>query len=157
MKLQDVFDLVSLIEENISKEEFIDLYNIVEDDFSYYHVPLVCEETWSHYPKVYFKEFKNNPIRIVSCENPKWKITYEYIITKDKNPLGKVVYHYQPQRKEFLSDDSEYNDSYKKALAFGILSEYCISKGDYEQATCWNNKYKSLAKSIYTEVINYED
>ena len=59
-----------------------------------------------------------------------------------------ILYSYYPQ--SFKDNDEVLDFSGKVSVlgyCYGIASEFCLSKGDYEQAYFWDDKYKELLKN----------
>ena len=59
-----------------------------------------------------------------------------------------VLYSYYPNSFEMTDDIIDFNGKVSLfGYCYGIASEYCLSKGDYEQAYFWDDKYKELLKN----------
>ena len=99
---------IKLLEIECDAVDALKYFNLVEYELALEYFPLKMEETWDHYPKVYFEEFKYPVSLIVNCENPTAKVYHTYILSKDKKPLGKVEYYYLPEQKQYLDDISDY-------------------------------------------------
>lgn len=145
----DKFIEYIIIEERINENKAIELYNLIECELAQEYFPIYKEETWPHYPKVYYKEFSNIPIRIMECENKTYSLQPEFIISKDLKPLGKVKYSYLPTAKVFSSDKSEYDNDFCKCIVWGMISEYYLQKGEYEKAYEYSLFYKREISSLY--------
>lgn len=143
MTIKDCYiRFIELLEIECDVFDAIRYFNLVEYELALNYVPLTTEEIWKHYPKVYYKEFKYPIAKIIECENTKTKICKEYLITKDKKPLGKVRYQYLPIAKTSLDDVSEYSNICLECIVYGMLSEYFLSYGEYEIASMWSHRYK---------------
>jgi hypothetical protein len=129
-------------------EDGIKYFNLTEYDMALNYFPLKHEETWSHYPKVYYQEFQHPVSTILNCENKTYKVSPTYILSKDKKPLGKVEYYYLPEEKTSIDDVSDYSSKCLNCIVYGMLSEYHIAQGDYEIASMWANKYKQEIKRL---------
>lgn len=139
---------IKLLEIECDVADALKYFNLVEYELALEYFPLKMEETWNHYPKVYFEEFKYPVSLIVNCENPTAKVYHNYILSKDKKPLGKVEYYYLPEQKQYLDDISDYSDGCLDCIVYGMLSEYHIAHGEYEIASMWASKYKQEIKRL---------
>ena len=148
----DKFNEYISIKEHISEDKVINLYNLIESELAQEYFPIYKEETWSHYPKVYYKEFSDMPIRIINCTNKTYFLQSEFIMSKNLKPLGKVKYSYLPIAKIFSSDKSEYDNNFRNCITCGMICEYYLQRGEYELASEWNHKYKNEIRNLYIEV-----
>lgn len=149
MTVKDCYlKFIKLLEIECDVADALRYFNLVEYELALEYFPLKIEETWNHYPKVYFEEFKYPVSLIVNCENSTAKVYHNYILSKDKKPLGKVEYHYLPEQKQYLDDISDYSNECLDCIVYGMLSEYYIAYGEYEIASMWANKYKQEIKRL---------
>ena len=143
LAIKDCFTkFLELLKYPCDEKDAIKYFNLTEYDLALNYFPLTYEETWSHYPKVYYQEFKYPISRIVNCENKTHVCKRDYIISKNKKPLGKVRYQYLPIDKISLDDVSDYSSICLDCIVYGMLSEYFISEGEYEIASMWSHRYK---------------
>lgn len=143
LTIKDCFiKFLELLKYPCDEKDAIKYFNLTEYDLALNYFPLTYEETWSHYPKVYYQEFKYPISQIVNCENKTYACKRDYIISKNKKPLGKIVYYYLPEEKSSLDDICEYDGKFKHCIVYGMLSEYYLQQGDFETAAVWTTKYK---------------
>ena len=138
MKVREVIDrCTELLEVNSTREELLACYNLVESELALNYLPLYA----THYCEsqlVYYADFQYQPVRIVCCNCP-FKIYPAYIESKDI--ITEIKYAYCPNKKD-LFDDCSYNDVYVKCLTYGVVAEHLLSRGFYEEAALWNDKFK---------------
>ena len=143
MRILDISDKIKNNYLSIPDAEVLAIFNLIEQELALEYFPLYTEEEWKHYPKVYYKEYSKRPIRITSCENTTYQLHEQYIITKNKKPLGRVEYQYLPDEKIHITDLTEYDETFLYIYMYGIISEYCLQQGNYDEAYIWNMKYKT--------------
>ena len=126
-----------------TREDLLHCYNIIEQDLALNYDPLY--ETHRCDTKViYFTDLKYKPARIISC-NGKFKIYPTYIESEEN--IKEVIYSYIPNTKK-LTDDSSYNSSVLNCLAYGIMAEFMLLHGFYEEAMPWHNRYQQEIKML---------
>jgi hypothetical protein len=126
-----------LLEVKSTKEDLLECFNLVENELAQVYLPLYA----THYCDanvVKYSDFEYRPIRIVSC-NCKFKLYPDYIESQDT--ITEINYAYTPNNKG-LYDECSYNDTCEKCLTYGVIAEYLLSQGFYEEADVWNRKYK---------------
>ena len=75
----------------------------------------------------------------------KFSVFPEYL----KTDVGKVKirYTYTPEEK-VIKDDSDYVLYVSQRLfVYGILAEYCLGEGMFEEAAVWDKKYKDAIRA----------
>lgn len=143
MRILDISDKIKSNYLSIPDNELLTIFNLIEQELALEYFSLYSNEEWGNYPKVYYKEFSKRPIRITSCENTTYQLHEQYIITKNKKPLGRVEYQYLPDEKIHITDLTEYDDTFLYIYMYGIISEYYLQQGNYDEAYIWNMKYKT--------------
>ena len=122
-------------------------------------VNAVCLDIATNYVGLKHRESKtveNNELSISSLEKPLYKIisitsngekVKFYLsdnLVKVQNKNIDVYYEYLPSRKTINEGVEDFNGKVSLlTLVYGIASEYCLIKGDYEQAVMWEEKYKN--------------
>ena len=138
MKVIKVIDKCEeLLEVPYTREELMGCFNAVEGELAMYYLPLYATHMCNS-NVVYYEEFEYSPIRIVGC-NCHFKIYPTYI--ESKETITSIQYAYMPCIKKW-SDDCSYNEEFLNCLAYGVVCEYLISQGFYEEAALWDKKYK---------------
>ncbi len=138
MKVLEVIDLCEeLLEVKYTRDDLLECFNLVESELAYDYLPIYATHQCNS-NIVAYTELEYNPVRIVSCNCP-FKIYPTYIESKDL--ITEIKYTYTPNKKG-LYDECSYSKEFLKCLAYGVVSEYLISQGFYEEAVLWNNKYK---------------
>lgn len=128
-------------------------YNTVENEVALDYIPLIIEEQFeTETGVIYYEQLSQKPIRIVKTKDAwdndiKCRIFPEYL----KTQAGKITVCYAcvPQEKT-LEDESAFTQRVsKRLLVYGVLSEYCLASGLYEESAVWEKKYKDAVASAY--------
>lgn len=147
MKVKSVINrCMELLDVGSTKDDLLDCYNSIEKELSLDYFPLYAIQKCNS-DTVYYKELEYEAARIVQCSCP-FKIYPEYI--KAKENIVEVVYTYIPKEKDLFGDCS-YNDSFFDCLVYGIISEYLLSQGFFEESIRWTDKYHNEIKSLMLE------
>lgn len=132
-----------LLEVESTRESLLECFNIVENELAFEYFPLyathICQSD-----TVYYTEFEYSPVRIVGC-NCAFKLYPQYM--QSKEIIKEIKYTYEPSNKS-LRDECSYGDEFLLCLTYGIISEYLLSQGFYEEAAVWDNKYKKEIKFL---------
>ena len=144
MKVKEVIDKCEeLLEVDSTKEELLYCFNLVENELALDYLPLyathICNSNIVNY-----SEFEYNPVRIIEC-NCRFKIFPTHIEAKE--PVKIVQYTYTPNKKE-IYDECSYHKEFLNCLVYGTISEFLLSKGFYEEAALWCEKYKREIKLL---------
>ena len=138
MKVIDVISKCEdLLEVGYTREALLDCFNEVERELALNYLPLYATHQCSS-KVVYYSDFEYDPVRIVGC-NCMFKLYPAYIESCDD--ITHIDYAYTPHCKE-LYDECSYNESFTKCLSYGVIAEYLLSQGFYEESLLWNNKYQ---------------
>ena len=144
MKVKDVIDKCEeLLEVPYTREDLISCFNVVECALALDYLPLYATHMCNA-NVVYYDEFAYAPIRIVGC-NCQFKTYPTYI--ESKETITSIQYAYMPRIKGF-HDECAYGKELLNCLSYGVVSEYLISQGFYEEAILWDNKYKKEIKLL---------
>lgn len=144
MKVREVISKCEeLLDVSYTKEDLLNCFNIVENELALDYLPLYathpCESK-----VVYYSEFQYNPVRIVGC-NCAFKVYPTHIEAKET--ITSIQYAYTPNKKT-LYDECSYSKEFLDCLVYGIISEYFVSQGFYEEAILWSDKYKQEIKFL---------
>lgn len=138
MKVIDVISKCEdLLEVSYTREDLLNSFNVIEHDLALNYLPLYATHQCNS-KVVYYSDFEYDPVRIVGC-NCMFKLYPAYIESCDN--ITHIDYAYTPHCKE-LYDECSYNEEFAKCLSYGVISEYLLSQGFYEESLQWNNKYK---------------
>ncbi len=130
----------------------VNCYNVVAEEIASSHCRFKAVESFS--PKnnrVTLGEFLYNPLAIINVFDKNGvKVNANILPTEiiTDLPFITVEYYYIPSIKT-LDDISDFKDTFikKRTLAYGIVTEYLLIKGSYEEASLWHEKY---AQSLIT-------
>ncbi len=130
----------------------VNCYNVVAEEIASSHYRFKAVESFS--PKnnrVTLSEFSFNPLAIINVfDKGGVKVNATILPTEIQTnlPYITVEYYYIPNPKT-LDDISDFKDTLikKRTLAYGIITEYLLIKGSYEEASVWHEKY---AQSLIT-------
>ena len=128
-------------------------FNRVEGGLALEYVPLYAEdELLLSMDRVEYSSLSYSPVRIVGVEdgagNPvKYKLFPKYI--KAQSGKIKVIYTYTPNAKG-MDDDSDFTARVTQTVfVHGILAEYCMAEGRFEEANYWDKKYKKGIETTF--------
>lgn len=149
MKVKEVIDkCIELLDVDYTKEDLLECFNVIENELALDYLPLYhthkCNST-----KVYYTELEYNPVRIVSC-NCKFKLYPEFITSKEV--ITEVVYSYTPNAKT-MYDECSYDEKFLNCLTYGMITEYFIRQGFFEEAILWGRRYKNELQAWYDGVL----
>lgn len=139
---------VKLKDKNI--EFWLDAYNNVENELAVDYFPLrAVDKVLITENKIKYGDLQRKAWGIIGvhdCDNHelKYKIypTYMAFAKKDNGKNCFVRYCYVPQEKT-IDGISEFDEGvFKDTLKYGVCAEYCLLRGDFEQASLWDEKYK---------------
>lgn len=127
-------------------------FNLVTDEISREYFTLTEIETFTPVNgEISFEKFTFNPVLIKSVKgydysNVKYKINPVKIFTDAKVT---VEYAYAcPERN--LDDKCDFTATKisKRILAYGVVYEYLLIKGAFEEAVAWRDKYQTGLRSV---------
>ena len=133
-------------EENETVKTLLYCANAVEDELARNYFPLYATEKFT--PKggaVYFSQFKNTPVKIMSVKRGgtglDFKLHPQYIeVNAD---FIEVEYAYSPAKKG-LEDDSSFPALSPSLAACGVAAEYCLIEGEISRAQGWESRYREM-------------
>ena len=124
----------------------LDCYNLVEEEVSTDYYRLKNTQTFTVVNGVIkCEEFSKNILAVLSVKSLNGnavnaEIKPDGIYTNESNVV--VDYTFVPNSKT-VDDESAFTNSpiTKRALAYGVVTEFSLIKGDYEEAVMWHKKY----------------
>ena len=126
-------------------------FNIVENELALDYLPLHAEDVFeSETGRLEFAAFKFAPVRIVRVmnearESVRFSVYPEYL----KTEVGKLTvrYTYTPEEKTIDGKSDYVLYASERLFVYGILAEYCLGEGLFEEASAWDKKYKEALKA----------
>ncbi|MBR5439615.1 MAG: hypothetical protein IKV61_05305 [Clostridia bacterium] len=124
----------------------LDCYNLVEEEIATDYYRLKDTQTFTVVDGVIKCEnFSKNVLAILSVKGLNGnavnaEIKPDGIYTNEKNVV--VEYVYVPSQKSIDENSSFFGTLItKRAIALGVITEFSLIKGDYEEAVTWHKKY----------------
>ena len=128
-------------------------FNLIESELALDYLPLYAEEELeSKTGAVYYDEFDKPIVRVVKITDEwdndvKFKLYPEYV--KTQGGKLKITYTYAPTEKT-KDDATDYAAQVTLRLfTFGVLAEYALAHGRFEEAAIWDKKYKDSIAAAY--------
>lgn len=126
-------------------EILLNSYNVVQDEISSLYYKFKATERFS--PKngiIKYSEFSFNPYAILSVKDDfgsKIKVRILPVEIQTEKPIT-VEYYYIPKTKK-IDDICDFTGTpvTDRILSYGIMTEYLLIKGSYEEAGTWHSKY----------------
>ena len=124
----------------------VNLINLVISELSATFIPMINSETVNvENGKIYYAKLKENAIKIIDVydidgKELSAKYTAEYIVVSGDKAI--VEYEYAPSNYG-LTDTIGYSakDVSLSTLAYGLIAEYSISQGCFDEAVMWHKRY----------------
>ena len=156
--LRDLYEKLPI---QIEEDQFLKLYNMVEAELSLEYCPLTYVENLKldETNKVKYSNFTYNAVRVISVFNRdnaevKFKC-FPKSLKVFKPGINEICvkYNYTPNNKNSLDDESSYPlIEYFDIFMFGILGEYYIQLGDYDEANNYCKLYKKEISELYNSM-----
>lgn len=166
MKVKDVLSLAadclgredlsaSLLASSSATGEALNLlrcYNLIENELAVDYFPLQYEEeVCPNQGEIAYSSLGKQCAEILSVECEGEKIAFRETdggISLEKTlPRATVRYLYIPQRKELTADAETDKKVTARLMAFGISSEFCLSRGQFSEAAIWERKYQDAVRA----------
>ena len=137
-------------------ERLLACFNLVENELALDYLPLHAEDVFeTETGRLEFAAFKFAPVRIVRVmneigESVRFSVFPEYL----KTEVGKLTvrYTYTPNEKGIGGESDYVLHVSERLFVYGILAEYCLGEGMFEEASIWDKKYKDAIKAACKEV-----
>ena len=134
-------------------DDLLRAYNNVENELALNYLPLVEKEEFeTEWGELVFNEFSYRVIHILNVYNEQGeKLKFELrpgcVLTKP----GKiwVEYTYTPYEKDFYDTTEHQMFVAAPLFVFGMLAEFYLARGEFEEAAVWDKKYKEAISSSY--------
>lgn len=129
------------------------LTNLVINELACTYIPMVKVERVSvDGGRIYYKDLKERPLKIVALygvngNSLEYTQNAEYITVSAAEV--EVEYHYAPANYglEEVIGYTEMNVP-ARVIAYGVLSELCISEGRFDEAVTWHKRYIDALSDI---------
>ena len=128
-------------------------YNLIEKEVAQDYIPLIIEETFqTETGAVYYNQFSEQAVRVIKTQDSYGNdiactLFPEYL----KTQAGTIVirYAYKPTDKT-VDDDCAFDLRVSQSLlVYGVLTEYCLANGLFEESAVWDKKYKDAVAAAY--------
>lgn len=134
-------------------EALLRCYNNVENELALDYLPLYAEEELETETGVIrYGELSKPVVRILKVtdawgNDSAFKLFPEYLKTQAGRVL--VRYAYTPTEKSF-GDECEFHTLVSLRLfVYGVVAEFCLLGGRYEESAVWDRKYKEAIACAY--------
>lgn len=130
----------------------LNCYNIVADELSREYVKLTYTESFTPINgEVSYERFTFNPIIIKSVKNSNGgEVNYRINPIKIyvNEPVVVEYVYAVPERN--ISDECDFSCTAvsKRIIAYGVVCEYCLVKGRFEEAVTWRDKYSNGLQAV---------
>lgn len=128
-------------------------YNLVEKEVALDYIPLIMEETFeTDTGVIYYSQLTQKVARIIKTQDA-WgndiacTLFPEYL----KTQAGKITvrYSYTPTDKTLEDESAFIGRVDERLLVYGVLAEYYLAGGFFEESAVWDKKYKDAVASAY--------
>ena len=128
-------------------------YNLVENEVAREYIPLVMEETFeTETGAIYYSQLSEKAVRIIKTQDGfgndiSCKLFPDYL----KTQAGKIVvrYSYAPKGKTFEDECAFTISVSENLLVYGVVAEYYLAGGFFEESAVWERKYKDAVAAAY--------
>lgn len=134
-------------------ELLLSCFNNVECALALDYIPLYAEDTLRTVTeRLDFSAFSHAPVRIVEVKDTEGNLV-EFTLFPKYLKAGKgtfrVTYTYTPDAKT-IEDESDFGLlSGSSMLVYGLLAEYSLAEGRFQEADQWDKRYKRAIESTY--------
>ena len=134
-------------------ELILSCFNRVEGSLALEYIPLYAEdELLTTSDRIEYSALTYSPVRIVGVEDGagnsvKYKLYPKYL--KAQAGTVKVIYTYTPNEKG-MDEESDFASRVSQAIfVYGVMAEYCLAEGRFEESNYWDKKYKQGLESTF--------
>ncbi len=128
-------------------------FHAVECNLALNYLPLYAEDTLrTTTGRLEFSAFENSPVKIIGVTDEngdpvQYTLYPKYL--KTKVGTMSVTYTYTPSEKTWEEESDFSSLMPDRVLVYGILAEYCLIVGRYDDAAEWDKKYKAEVESVF--------
>ena len=134
-------------------QDLLRAFNNVEKQLALEYLPLYEKEYFeTETGEVCFDEFSYPVIRIVNVYNEqgeKQAFTLMPYYLRTTPGVLSIEYAYTPYEKDLYEQTDHHLHVAQPLYVYGILAEYYLSRGEFEQAAIWDKKYKDAISATY--------
>ncbi len=128
-------------------------FNLIENELALDYLPLFAEDALeTETGALEFGSFKYKVARIIKLTDENGEsVPFKVFPTHIKTQAGKwfIRYAYIPEEKSF-TDESDYAVGASVLLfVYGIVAEYLLAAGAFEESAVWDKKYKETIAAAY--------
>ncbi len=133
-------------------------YNLVENEVALDYFPLKrCERLSAEEGRIPYSSFSMAPVNVIRVENGAGRaLAFELFpdhlcLSDGKGEEAIVTYAYSPAEKKW-TEESAFSDGAISArlLAFGVAGEFCLSRGQFSEASVWEKRYQDALRAANT-------
>ena len=127
-------------------ETLVTTYNVIAEELStiYNYVSYTQKLTVSN-GVLKYSQFTYNPVKILSVKDMNGddvECTILPVELRTNATRIEVKYTYVPPKRKIVEESDFTNTPIKEGvIAYGVVTEYCLIKGMYEEAGLWHDKY----------------
>ena len=134
-------------------KQLLGCFHGVECSLALNYLPLYAEDTLhTTTGRIEYESLRYSPVLIISVTDEQGNpVPYTLYPTYIKLKAGtwKVTYTYTPMEKG-VGEECDFTLLVSdRMLVYGVLAEYCLAEGRYEDAAEWDKKYKAEIESIF--------
>ena len=131
----------------------LESFNTVENDLALNYFPLRAEDLLRTVTgALQFSTFAHSPVRILSVKNEEGK-DVEFTVYPQYLKTGpgtfRVTYTYTPDKVTIEDDGNFAVVVHENLIIFGMMAEFCMAQGRFEEGTIWDKKYKEAIERVY--------
>lgn len=144
------------IDESQQKEiiRLVNCLNLILDEIACDYFPLLKTESIipeDNY-KINIASLSKDLLKIYKLTNKygkniAYKLFPEYIYCPCS--FAEITYSYKPEKVNLLTDLKEFSFLSERTIAYGVITEYLILCGQYDEASFWEKRYKDSLLSTY--------
>lgn len=133
---------------------FVKCANLVQSELAEQYFPLTTTETIQVKDSLIdYKQLTKSIVEVISITYKGGKINFKALASFVKLSINsgdvEITYHYRPESTKF--NENMIFGTTKidvRIIAYAIAAEYCLIKGNFEDASIWDSRYKSALQSI---------
>ena len=135
-------------------ELLVACFNMVECGLALDYLPLFAEdELLTVTDRLEFSAFTYAPVRILKVEDEEGRSVkytlYPQYLKAERSGRLKVTYTYTPDKKDIEGDSDFCLLVSEHLFVYGVLAEYCMAEGRFEEASVWDKKYKEAIEAVF--------
>lgn len=132
----------------------VNCLNLVLDEIACDYFPLMKTENILPEDgyKINFSSLSKNLLKVYKITNKygnniKYKLFPSYIYCPCSS--AEITYSYKPDKVNLLTDLKDFSFLTERTIAYGVITEYLILLGQYDEASFWEKRFKDSLLSTY--------